>query len=61
MYCDTASLERSSSVWVGVAVKPHLSSHIPNIFAGNILLKAGGEIRLKAFYNLFLSDIKAKI
>ena len=41
--------------------KTTLFSHIPNIFAVNILSKTGKIPSLIAFYKLFLSVIKVKI
>ena len=44
-----------------MGVKLLLFSHIPNIFAVNILLKTAKIHSLTAFYKLFLNDIKVKI
>ena len=54
--CDTGSIERSTPSW---RVKLLLFSHIPNIFAANMLSNTGN--RPKTFYILFLSEIKIKI
>ena len=58
VYCDSGSLGRNTPAW---GVKPLLFSHIPNIFAVNILLKIGKIHSHITFYKLFLSDIKVNI
>ena len=57
MYCDTGLTRRSYPAW---DVKPLLFSHIPNIFAVNILLKTRRIYSLTTFCKLLLSDIKTK-
>ena len=56
MYYGTGSLGRSSPAW---GVKPLLFSHIPNMFAVNIL--SAKVTAFITFYKLILSDIKVKI
>ena len=58
VHCDTGSGRTPTGV-----VKLLLFSHIPNIFAINILSKTKKipSLRFIAFYKLFLSEIKIKI
>ena len=42
-------------------VKLFLFSHIPNIFAGNILLKTGKILSNIAFSKLFLNHVKVPV